>query len=112
MHARVIFLGGWINWRIVSDVYIFIKGKSVNAVKNENVELTNTRILWWIVSIVRITVTKIKLYWCHGYLLVQNADVARNMLRLSKRVSFADRRCGWAIWEENFYNQVKCRISD
>ena len=24
--------------------------------------------------VVRITVTKIKLYWCHGYLLVQNAD--------------------------------------
>ena len=26
------------------------------------------------VCVVRITVTKNKLYWCHGYLLVQNAD--------------------------------------
>ena len=41
MHARVIFSVGWINGNIVSDVYIFTKGKSTNAEKNENVELTH-----------------------------------------------------------------------
>ena len=41
MHARVTFSGGWINRNIVSDVYIITKGKSVNAEKNENVELTH-----------------------------------------------------------------------
>ena len=48
MHARVIFLGsGWITWNIVSDVSIVTKGKkSINAAKNENVELTHTDILW------------------------------------------------------------------
>ena len=47
MHARVIFfLGEWINWNIVSDVYIFTKGKkSINAEKNENVELTYTQVV-------------------------------------------------------------------
>ena len=34
MEARVIFLGGWINWNILSDVYIFTKGKNINAKKN------------------------------------------------------------------------------
>ena len=35
----------WINWNIVSYVYIFTKGnKSINAEKNENVELTHTRV--------------------------------------------------------------------
>ena len=38
---------GWITWNIVRDVYIFTKGKkSINAEKNENVELTHTGILW------------------------------------------------------------------
>ena len=46
MHARVIFWGGgWITWNIVSDVYILTKGKkSINAEKNENVELTHTQV--------------------------------------------------------------------
>ena len=45
MHARVIFWGGrWIDWNIVSDVYIFTRGKSINAEKNENVELTHTQV--------------------------------------------------------------------
>ena len=44
MHARVVFLGGWINWNNVSDVYIFTKGKSISAKKNENVELTHTQV--------------------------------------------------------------------
>ena len=42
------------------------KGKSINAEKNENVEvrfISHTDILWSIV-----------IYWCHGYLLVQNAN--------------------------------------
>ena len=45
-HARVIFLGGgWFTWNIVSDVYILMKGKkSINAEKNENVELTHFRL--------------------------------------------------------------------
>ena len=46
MHARVIFFGGggeWITWNIVSDVFIISKGKkSINAEKNENVELIHT----------------------------------------------------------------------
>ena len=41
MHARVTFSDGWINRNIVSDVYIITKGKSINAEKNENVELTH-----------------------------------------------------------------------
>ena len=36
---ELFFWGGWITWKIVSDVYIFTKGKkSINAEKNENVE--------------------------------------------------------------------------
>ena len=39
------FWGGWITWNIVSDVNIFTKGKkSINAEKNENVELTHTQV--------------------------------------------------------------------
>lgn len=37
VHARATFLGGWINWNMVSDVYIFTKGKSNNPAKNKNV---------------------------------------------------------------------------
>ena len=46
MHARVIFLGGgWFTSNIVSDVHILMKGKkSINAEKNENVELTHFRL--------------------------------------------------------------------
>ena len=36
-------VGGWINWNIVSDVYIFTKEKSISAQKNENVELTHSQ---------------------------------------------------------------------
>ena len=41
-----IILGGeWITWNIVSDVYILTKGKkSINAEKNENVELPHTQV--------------------------------------------------------------------
>ena len=74
MHARVTFSGGWINRNIVSDVYIITKGKSVNAEKNENVELTHAQVFCSRLCVVRITVTKNKHYWCHGYLFVQNAD--------------------------------------
>ena len=35
---------------------------------------THTCILWKVVCVVWITVTKNKLYWCHRYLLVQNAN--------------------------------------
>ena len=39
------FWGGWITWNIVSDVYIFPKGKkSINAEKNKNFELTLTQV--------------------------------------------------------------------
>ena len=39
------FWGGWITWNIVSDVYIFPKGKKgINAEKNKNVELTLTQV--------------------------------------------------------------------
>ena len=39
------FWGGWITWNIVSDVYIFTKGKkSINAEKDENIELTLTQV--------------------------------------------------------------------
>ena len=34
----------WINWNIASDVYIFTKGKCINAEKNENVEITHTQV--------------------------------------------------------------------
>ena len=37
--------GGWFTSNIVSDVYILMKGKkSINAEKNENVELTHFRL--------------------------------------------------------------------
>ena len=43
MLQELIFWRGWITWNIVSDVYIFTKGKkSIIAEKNENVELTHT----------------------------------------------------------------------
>ena len=50
MHVRVFFWGGggggWITSNIVSDVYILTKGKkSINAERNENVELTHTPVL-------------------------------------------------------------------
>ena len=44
MHARVIFqgVGG-----LLETLFILTKGKkNINAVKNENVELTHTGILW------------------------------------------------------------------
>ena len=43
---ELFFGGGWITLNIVSDVYILTKGKkSINAVKNENVELTHTQVV-------------------------------------------------------------------
>ena len=42
--------------------------------KNKNVKLTHTQIFCGRLCVVRLTVTKNKLYWCHGYLLVQNTD--------------------------------------
>ena len=43
---ELFFGGGWITLNIVSDVYILAKGKkSINAVKNENVELTHTQVV-------------------------------------------------------------------
>ena len=76
MYAGVILEGGgWITWNIVSDVYILTKGKkSINAEKNENVELTHTQVFCGRLCVVRVTVTKNKLYWWHGFLLVQNTD--------------------------------------
>ena len=74
VHARATFLGGWINWNMVSDVYIFTKGKSNNPAKNENVELTHTQVFCGWLCAVRIIVTKDELCWCHGHRSVQNAD--------------------------------------
>ena len=71
MHARVIFcrVGGLL------VVYILTKGKkSINVEKNENVELPHTQVFCGRLCVVRINVTKNKLYLCHGYLLVQNVD--------------------------------------
>ena len=56
-------------------IYILTKGKkSINAEKNGNVELPRTQVFCGGLCVVRINVTKNKLYWYHGYLLVQNAD--------------------------------------
>ena len=42
---ELFFGDGWINWNVVSDVYIFTKEKkNVNAEKNKNVKLTHTQI--------------------------------------------------------------------
>ena len=72
---ELFFGGGWITWTIVSDVYFSTKGKkSVSAEKNENVELTHAQVFCGRLCDVRRIVTKNKLYWCHRYLLVQNAD--------------------------------------
>ena len=41
---ELFFWGGRITWKIVSDVYIFTKGKkSINTEKNENLEKMSTR---------------------------------------------------------------------
>ena len=41
----LLFGRGWITWNIVSDVFIFTKGKKrINAEKNENVELTHIQV--------------------------------------------------------------------
>ena len=74
VHARATFLGGWINWNMVSDVYIFTKRKSNNPAKNENVELTHTQVFCGWLCAVPIIVTKDELCWCHGHQSVQNAD--------------------------------------
>ena len=71
---ELLFLGGWINWNMVIDVYIFTKGKSNNPAKNENVELTHTQVFCGWLCAVRIIVTKDELCWCHGHRSVQNAD--------------------------------------
>ena len=61
MHVRVIFLGGWITWNIVSDVYIFTKGKkSINAEKNKNVELTHTQVFCGRLCVVQISVDQLQ----------------------------------------------------
>ena len=39
-----------------------------------SIELTHTQVFCCRLFVVRMSVTKNKLYWCHGYLLVQNAD--------------------------------------
>ena len=55
MHARVIF-GGWVDYLKHCDVYILTKGKkSINAEKNENVELTHTHVFCGRLCVVRIT---------------------------------------------------------
>ena len=42
---QLLFGRGWITWNIVSDVYIFTKGKKrINAEKNENVELAHMQV--------------------------------------------------------------------
>ena len=48
------FWGGWITWNIVSDVNFFTKGKkSVNAEKNENVELTHKQVFCGRLNVLR-----------------------------------------------------------
>ena len=74
VHARATLLGGWINWNMVSDVYIFTKGKSNNPAKNKNVELTHTQVFCGWLCAVPIIVTKDELCWCYGHRSVQNAD--------------------------------------
>ena len=42
---ELIFWGGWITRNIVSDFYIFTKGKkSINVEKNANVQLPHTQV--------------------------------------------------------------------
>ena len=44
MQELFFWVGGLINWKIVSYVYIFTREKSINAEKNENVELTHSQV--------------------------------------------------------------------
>ena len=68
-------VGGLLETLQVMSIYSFTKGeKSINAEKNENVELTHTQVFCGRLCVVRVTVTKNKLYWWHGFLLVQNTD--------------------------------------
>ena len=74
MYARDMFWGGWITWNIVRNDYIFTKEKkSINAEKNENVELSHR---YFVVDFVCYAnnCNQNKLYWSHRYLLVQNSD--------------------------------------
>ena len=55
---KLFFGGGWITWNIVSDVYILTKGKkSIDAEKNENVELTHSQVFCGRLCVVQVTVT-------------------------------------------------------
>ena len=65
---------------------------------------SHTGILWQIVCVVRITVTKNKLYWCHGYLWVKNADCrpdTKCRLQTSGWIQNAD-------WESKEFFRLVC----
>ena len=82
---------------------IFLQKKRVLTRKRTKRRINSlTGILWLIVCVVRITITKSKLYRCHGYLLVQNAERRPDIkCRLSTkcRLQTADSRVG-----------TKCRL--
>ena len=75
IQGRVIF-GGRVDYlkRCEWCLNFYKRKESVNAEKNENVELIHSRVFCGRLCVVQITVTKNKLYWCHRYPLVQNAD--------------------------------------
>ena len=54
MRQELFFGGGWITWNILCDFYIITKGKkSINAAKNENVELIHTQVFCSRLCVVR-----------------------------------------------------------
>ena len=76
VHTRVILLE-WVDYLEHCEWYLhFYKLKEeYERGKERKCRISShTGILWWIMCVVQITVTKKKLYWCHVYLLVQNAD--------------------------------------
>ena len=76
MQARVIFSGVGGLLETLWVVYSLTKGKkSINAEKNGNVKLPHTQVFCGRLCVLcELKVTKNRLYWCHGYLLIQNAD--------------------------------------
>ena len=102
MHARVIF--GWVDLlKHCKWCLHFYEGKECERGKERKCRINSyTGTLWSIVCVVRITVTKNKLYWCHGYLLVQNAECrpytkcrlgTKCGLQTAEWVQNADREC-------------------
>ena len=77
MLARITFfrVGGLLETLKVMSTFLQKERRVLTRKRTKvSIELTHTQVFCGRLCVVRITVTKNKLYWCHGYLLVQNTD--------------------------------------